>query len=344
MSGGITQLVAIGAQDAHLVGDPEVSYFRGVYSRHTNFAHSVEKQVIQGNVSNDGMSSVRFERKGDLLSYVYLTKNDVITDWTSQIKSVELLIGGQVVDVQDSVFSEKVAVDAFAQNMSKSALGVRDGVNNNVSYFYPLRFFFCENWQAALPLVALQYHDVEIRINWASSAAWGDWECFANYIFLDADERKEISEHPHDMLITQVQRMPASNSKMMELNFNHPVKFIACPDDNDDDDDLNNLAIDDNRVKMQFNGVDVGDFRNAKVNFVDAQAFYHTNFASEMDMFLYNFGLNTSGYQPSGTLNFSRLDSARIISEKYNINKAVYAVNYNILRIENGMAGVMYAN
>jgi hypothetical protein len=90
--------------------------------------------------------------------------------------------------------------------------------------------------------------------------------------------------------------------------------------------------------------VDVGDFRNAKVNFVDAQAFYHTNFASEMSMFLYNFGLNTSGFQPSGTLNFSRLDSARIISESLDINKPVYAVNYNILRIENGMAGVMYAN
>jgi hypothetical protein len=315
-----------------------------VYSRHTNFAHTVEKQVIQGNVSNNGMSTVRFERKGDLLGYVYLTANTNISDWVKLINKVELLIGGQVVDTQDSVFSEKVAVDAFAQNLSKSALGVRDGVNNNISFFYPLRFFFCENWQSALPLVALQYHDVEIRITWGSTASVYNWECFANFIFLDTAEREEIASKSHDMLITQVQKMPASGGKMMELNFNHPVKFIASADEDDDDNTDNNLSSISNRVKLQFNGVDVGDFRNAKVNFVDAQAFYHTNFASEMSMFLYNFGLNTSGFQPSGTLNFSRLDSARIISESLDINKPVYAVNYNILRIENGMAGVMYAN
>ena len=71
MSGGIAQLVAVGAQDAHLVGQPEVSFFRSTYRRHTNFSQTTERQVIQGNVSNNGMSTVRFERKGDLLNYVY---------------------------------------------------------------------------------------------------------------------------------------------------------------------------------------------------------------------------------------------------------------------------------
>src|SRR6056300_1076592 len=66
MSGGIAQLVAVGAQDAHLVGSPEISFFRSTYKRHTNFSQTVERQVIQGNVSNGGMSTVRFERKGDL--------------------------------------------------------------------------------------------------------------------------------------------------------------------------------------------------------------------------------------------------------------------------------------
>ena len=66
MSGGIAQLVAVGAQDAHLVGDPEVSFFRSTYRRHTNFSQTVERQVIQGALSAGGMSTVRFERKGDL--------------------------------------------------------------------------------------------------------------------------------------------------------------------------------------------------------------------------------------------------------------------------------------
>src|SRR5210317_1268839 len=110
MYGGIAQLVAVGAQDAHLVGSPEISFFRSTYKRHTNFSQTVERQVIQGNVSNGGMSTVRFERKGDLLNYVYLVPNNgsltqAIADWTAVIDKVELLVGGQVIDDQDSTYS-----------------------------------------------------------------------------------------------------------------------------------------------------------------------------------------------------------------------------------------------
>jgi len=48
--------------------------------------------------------------------------------------------------------------------------------------------------------------------------------------------------------------------------------------------------------------------------------------------------------QPTGSLNFSRLDSARIVSETASFKDTIYAVNYNILRIENGMGGLMYSN
>ncbi len=90
MSGGIAQLVAVGAQDVHLVGQPEVSFFRSTYKRHTNFSQTVERQVIQGNVSNGGMSTVRFERKGDMLNYVYLVPNTgtatvAVADWRTVI-------------------------------------------------------------------------------------------------------------------------------------------------------------------------------------------------------------------------------------------------------------------
>ena len=101
MSGGIAQLVAVGAQDVHLVGQPEVSFFRSTYKRHTNFSQTVERQVIQGNVSNGGMSTVRFERKGDMLGYVYLVPNDGSAtqaysqaQWLTKISKVELLVGG----------------------------------------------------------------------------------------------------------------------------------------------------------------------------------------------------------------------------------------------------------
>ena len=177
MSGGIAQLVAVGAQDVHLVGQPEVSFFRSTYKRHTNFSQTVERQVIQGNVANGGMSTVRFERKGDMLGYVYLVPNDgtktipyTQAQWLTKIAKVELLVGGQVIDEQDSTYSTLVAPRLSATTASKSPSA--DLVNGGTSYrFYPLRFAFCENWQTAIPLISLQYHDVELRITWGSAAA-----------------------------------------------------------------------------------------------------------------------------------------------------------------------------
>ena len=161
MSGGIAQLVAVGAQDAHLVGDPEVSFFRSTYRRHTNFSQTVERQVIQGALSSGGMSTIRFERKGDLLGYTYFTSINNSTnacealDWSTMIDKVELLVGGQVIDDQDVFFTNKIAPNLLATGISKSPVGeLYDG--STASKFYPLRFSFCENWQSALPLVALQ--------------------------------------------------------------------------------------------------------------------------------------------------------------------------------------------
>src|SRR6056300_444741 len=229
MSGGIAQLVAVGAQDAHLVGQPEVSFFRSNYRRHTNFAQTVERQVLQGIPTNGGISTVRFERKGDLLGYAYITQRTPAAltkaQWASRIKKVELLIGGQVIDDQTSHFSQYIAPTIMAQNTSKGP----DRSSTSTTRFYPLRFSFCENWQSAIPLIALQYHDVEIRITWGS-ALTHKWECYAHYVYLDTDERTALSGTPQNMLITQTQRAIASGSKTQELNFNHPVKLIAAAD------------------------------------------------------------------------------------------------------------------
>lgn len=345
MSGGIAQLVAIGAQDVHLVGDPDVSYFKTLYAKHTNFSHTVEQQVIQGNPKNNAISTVRFDRRGDLLSYVYITGETpsaatTIADWGIYIDKVELLIGGQVIDEQDSLFTERIAIDSFAQNVSKSSNGPHPGSGGVLSTFYPLRFFFCENWQSALPLVALSYHDVEIRITWGSSAENLRWKVWANYIYLDSEERTMFSERPRDMLIFQVQKNLGSESKVQELNFNHPVKYLASSNTTTN----NSLTSVTNKIKIQINGVDICDFKYGQPHFVDVPAYYHTNYVTSPDTFLYPFCLNTANLQPSGTLNFSRLDSARIISEGNNLIDPIYAVNYNVLRVQNGMAGLMYAN
>jgi hypothetical protein len=349
MSGGIAQLVAIGQQDAHIVGNPEISFFRSTFKRHTNFSQSVERQVIQGNVSANGMSSVRIERKGDLLSYVYLqpvnsdgTQADAsITDWTTVIDKVELLVGGQVIDTQDSTFTSLIAPKILAQNLSKSRLGgLYEG--GTASGFYPLRFFFCESWQNALPLVSLSYHDVELRITWGASAASHKWECYANFAYVDTQEREFFASQPQQIIIHQVQKAVASGQKVQELNLNHPVKCLTSANVS-----TLNILTATNKLKLQINGTDVADYKWAHPNFSTVTSYYHTSHADSdtpKGLFLYPFCLDVSKAQPTGSLNFSRLDSARIVNDTALSSDNIYAINYNILKLENGMGGLLYSN
>jgi len=370
MSGGITQLVAIGAQDAHLVGNPEVSFFRSSYKRHTNFAQTVERQVIQGNVNNKGMSSIRVERKGDLLNYMFLTISNVASGtatscipsqvvgagsgtWSNLISSVQLLIGGQIIDEQYVNFSSNIAPNLFAQTFSKTnqSNGVLNPTNDLI---YPFRFFFCENWQSSLPLVALQYHDVEIRIFWGPDASTNPnvvWNAYANFTYLDNMERQEFANKPQNMLIYQTQRVLASQNKTQDMAFNQPVKYICAYAVNTGvgaTANLSNTALFSNlnNIKLQLNGTDVADYKLASPHFTTVPAYYHTTHSTDSDaqLFIFPFCLDTSKLQPTGSLNFSRLDSARIISQQNAIINDIYAVNYNILRIQNGMGGLMYAN
>jgi len=342
MSGGIAQLVAVGAQDAHIVGNPEVSFFRSTYKRHTNFAQTVEKQVIQGNPATNGMSTVRFERKGDMLGHVYITNrspaNSTRVEWKNQIKKVELLIGGQVIDTQTSEFSQEIVPVMLSQTYSKSLAAAAA----DKSAVYPLRFSFCENAQSALPLIALQYHDVEIRISWNAVSAT-DYEVHAQFVYLDTDERTALSSAPQNMLITQTQQSIASGNTLQELNYNHPIKFIAAHK-------AAGAAVGmaAGNVKLQINGTDVGDAKKANPHYTSTSLYYHTPFStldsSVATHFMYPFCLETAKLQPTGTLNFSRVDSARLVTDAGTFNTDMYGVNYNILRIENGMAGLMYSN
>lgn len=344
MSSGLVQLVAIGAQDEHIIGEPEISFFTSTFKRHSNFSQSIEKQTIQGAVKGNSMSSIRFERNGDLLGYTYFTidnnTNAVdIQDWGRIIDRVELLIGGQVIDAQDHDFTEKIAIDTYAQNVSKGSNGTHPGASAR-SYFYPLRFFFCEGPQSALPLVALQYHTVDLRIYWGPDAGDYNVDAYANYYYLDNEERGIMNSRKHDILITQVQKSVPSGELTQELTFNHPVKYIACSNTNSE----STFTSIDNKIKLSINGTDIGAFKWAKPHYVDITSYYHTNFVTSPDFFLHCFCLNTSSLQPSGSLNFSRLDSVKIHSENKLIIDPIYAVNYNILRVNNGMAGLMYAN
>jgi hypothetical protein len=186
MSSGVT-LVAAG-RDNPLNIDPDFTFFSTVFKRHTNFSSVIDRLNINTKPSNNGSSTSRFEIKGDLLSYVYLVcespeKFIVNRDWSQVIDKVELFIGNQLVDTQYYEYSKKIAPDVQASSLSRSVKGP-DGLTS--SYFYPFKFFFCEDWASTIPLIALNYHDVEVVIHWADDV-YGQLEVqaylnlFANY-------------------------------------------------------------------------------------------------------------------------------------------------------------------
>jgi hypothetical protein len=386
MSGGIVQLVATGAQDAWLTGKPEVSFYRSSYKRYTHYANSPERQLIQGNPSAGNISTIRLEKKGDLINYMYLIAKDSNgslipgINWTNVIDKIELLIGGQIVDTQDITWMTSVEAVTGAQNFSQRFLNNNTaGTPNNVTNgFLPLKFFFCKDWNVSLPLVALQYHDVEIRITWSttlSSAALTQtglpntgvtgnyatfqYEAWTNFVYLDQAEREYFANTPMDLLITQMNRIAIATTNMQELALAHPIKFLAFQSNNYSTAyalGATNIPAINYQFKTQINGVDIGDSRSM-FQWIDVPQYYHTPFGynhnnATANVALISYCLDTSKLQPTGTLNFSRIDTYRIVAPAGvslstlagGNGRYFYAMNYNVLRIKDGMGGLLYSN
>ena len=381
MSGGIVQLVATGAQDAWLTGKPEVSFYRSSYKRYTHYANSPERQLIQGNPSAGNISTIRLEKKGDLINYMYLIAKDSTgalipsVNWTNVIDQIDLLIGGQIVDTQDITWMSNVEAVTGAQNFSQRFLNNNgSGPTNNTNGFLPLKFFFCKDWNVSLPLVALQYHDVEIRITWSTNlgttlnvtgmprpAAYStlQYEAWTNFVYLDQAEREYFANTPMDLLITQMNRIPIATTNMQELALAHPIKFLAFSCNNYTSAYTANVATQPSfnyQFKTQINGVDIGDTRSM-FQWADVPQYYHTPFGynhnnATANVALISYCLDTSKLQPTGTLNFSRIDTFRIVAPAGvslstlagGNGRYFYAMNYNVLRIKDGMGGLLYSN
>jgi hypothetical protein len=154
------------------------------------------------------------------------------------------------------------------------------------------------------------------------------------FIYLDKNERRYMSKRSADYIITQTQRIPAQNKKEVELTFNHPVSFIASTASNF------NAS---NKMLLELNGEPVGDPKPAIPHYRQVSTYFHSPYGSnQYTTMMYPFCLDASNKEHTGSLNFSRLDSARLTLDQA-INGAIYAVNYNILRISNGTAGLLYA-
>jgi hypothetical protein len=255
MAGGLMQLVAYGAQDVYLTGNPKVTFFQAVYKRHTNFAMENIEQTVNGTASNNGRVSVTVARNGDLIGdmYVELVTNAAVGctagtaelsgAWAAErsIKSVELSIGGQRIDKHYQLwwrlYSELYLDEskkAEYGKMTSKVLTAADAATQTV--FLPLVFFFNRNPGLFLPLIALQYH--EVRLDFDLSAEFSHYtdgstfKVWGNYVYLDTEERRRFAQKGHEYLIEQVQHtgsdtVTAGASRQVRLSYNHPVKELV---------------------------------------------------------------------------------------------------------------------
>ena len=258
MGGGLLQLVAYGAQDVYLTGNPQITFFKVVYRRHTNFAIEAIQQTPTGSNSLGSRVSFQITRNGDLIHRVYFYGKIAATGNVALVpnfghkllKTIELEIGGQRIDKHYSewlyIWNElslpvgkrdgyNVMVGANARNLSTK---LTDG--QKYELYVPLEFWFCRNVGLALPLIALQYHEVKINIEYESDVLMVDKSAtnftfeeetkalvsgmvynpnitltgsvkleeatlWVDYIFLDTDERRRFAQLSHEYLIEQLQ-------------------------------------------------------------------------------------------------------------------------------------------
>jgi len=444
------QLVAYGAQDIYLTGNPQITFFKVVYRRHTNFSMESIRQTISGSFDFGKEGTATISRNGDLIGQMYLcysllnTKLIVSQFGNAMIRNAEIEIGGQLVDRHDGRWMQ-IHTELTEPNPSGNPCGpcpyqklAGIGVNFNTTgdstttksgmvYWTPFKFWFCRNPGLYLPLIALQYHEVKLKIElWGSidlapnsSPGAGVTfdkkpELWVDYIYLDTDERRRFAQVSHEYLIEQVQLKKSnfnSSTCSVKLNFNHPVKeliwtFSSCGDrglsngrfpgvslhPNESIDgsiaqgnlnggpgidglpidhpvalntiaageviDIGGTCIKQRTFQLKLNGHDRFYKRNSHYFTLTQVWKHHSGYGASFpvnSIYVYSFALKPEEHQPSGTCNFSRIDSATLDMQPEEKDAAqvddvfaneinIYAINYNVLRIMSGMGGLAYSN
>ena len=280
MGGGLMQLVAYGAQDIYLTGSPQITFFKVIYRRYTNFACESIKQTINGSVDFGNSVSATISRNGDLIHKMHLEVNlpalnqtqgsGTYQGWCNGVgnallKTVELEIGGQRIDKHYAEWLDiwgELTTPASKRDCYKSMVGNYDSekslesnADSTTQLHVPLQFWFNRNPGLALPLIALQYHEVKVNIEFraaagltvsdaaaaistpqnsaGSTAAVTSANLWVDYVYLDTDERRRFAQVSHEYLIEQLQFTgdesiaSGTTSTNSRLNFNHPVKELV---------------------------------------------------------------------------------------------------------------------
>lgn len=407
MGGALLDLVAKGGQDVYFICNPQMSFFKKVYQKHTNFSLEYKKYQLDGSIDFGKATTFTIPREGDLIKNIFLqielpnlTSNDgrdityVNYIGYALIEYMELYINTSKIDRITGEWlyiNQEYTVPENKKRGYHNMVGGKNIATYNTyngnqggTYIIPLNFWFTEETGSALPYSALQYSDIDIKIKfrdfdklWISSNGekpTGEFKITSVHmgvekIYLDTKERKEFATQSHEYLIRQTQfslnNNVAANTKIKTFNltFNHPVielifvvhtKNKLLPSIDGGHDYFNYSKTDVypfedpiKTAKILLNGQDrTPDLTNLELRLYQPIQ-YHTSLPNNY-IYSYSFALRPEDYQPSGSCNFSRFDTKQLqIEFADNLPHSelkIFATNYNILRITQGLAGLAYLN
>jgi len=280
------------------------------------------------------------------------------------IEEVSIEIGGQTIDkhygawlnIWNDLTQTSEKEDGYKKMVGNTTemTGVNATAKPEYTLYVPLQFWFCRNPGLALPLIALQYHEVKFNITFAAyntnlfvtenatpAAPSIEASLYVDYIYLDTDERRQFAQVQHEYLIEQLQFTGAetvsSGAYKSKLALNHPCKELIWVVQDSGATAAPTTYKTVNSAKLQLNGQDRFSERDgAYFNLV--QPYQHHTCIPSDGVYVYSFALNPEQHQPSGTVNMSRIDNATL---QLNLDAGgslkIFAVNYNVLRI---MAGI----
>ena len=393
-----------GPQDMYLTSTPSITFFKLMYRRYTNFAIESVQQTFNGGNPDFGNSvTATISRNGDLVWKIYLvfdlptlsgtgTQAWVHNIGTTIIDNVSVSIGTQTVDTHYGqwlyIWNELTQAPGLEDTYNvmignTTALTTEASSIPGTTLTVPLQFWFNRNIGLALPLIALQYHDVKIDIKFrpfsqchvsssgtVTPASLSNASLWIDYIYLDTDERRQFAQIAHEYLIEQLQFTGAESfsqtNVQQRLNFNHPVKMLVTAMQlTDNVQTVAQAGGDANRwtdftdgstpyagsdplvtMKLQLNGNDRFAARPASY-FNLTQPLQHLPRGPAVGIYVYSFAIRPTEYQPSGTCNFSRIDNSTLqttMASSAPFNQYTYAISYNIGRVMSGMWGTAYAN
>ena len=274
MGGGLLQLVAYGAQDIYLTGNPQITFFKVVYRRYTNFAIETIEQPFVGTITFGNRITARIPRSGDLAYKMYLkvvlgqvNPSSSQFAWTRRIghaiiSQIDVEIGGTILDRQFGTWLDiwyELAKQGdhdvgYANMIGDIPILTNYDTTIKPSYplYIPLQFWFNRFVGLSVPLIALQYHVMNINVVFDAAinlvirdqnfdmnlVTIQDTTILVDYVFLDTDERRRFALVGHEYLIEQIQFNGVETANVTPrnyvLDFHHPVKelFFATKNGN----------------------------------------------------------------------------------------------------------------